>query len=213
MILCKKSFHTSRLLTVQRIGPHDKDVYSLLIGNLLGDAYAEKRKNATRFHIHMSSKNAEYIFWLHTFFKKKGYCSLEKPKVKKQIGKNNAVYFSIKFRTFSFSSFNWIYDGFYIESKKTIPIWISNVLTEKALAIWFMDDGGKSGDGLRICTHCFSYENHVLLQKALFENFSLKTSIHRSKDKYVFYIKKADKAHFSKIVKPHMLNCMFYKLN
>ena len=220
-------------------GVHDKDAVSVLVGNLLQDGHAEKRGNATRLTVHMSSKNAEYCFWLHTFFKEKGYCSPQKPKIIKQIGKNNTIYFSIKFRTFSFSSLNWLYDAFYIKktvpversspvrlsdlagnstssggfAEKTIPVSIDTLLTEKALAIWFMDDPVKTHPGLRLCTQCFSYENHVLLQKALFKNFSLRTNIQRSKDKYVLYIEKKDKPLFSEIVKPHMLNCMLYKLN
>lgn len=213
MILFTKTFYTNRLYTEKRIGWHDKDTVSVLVGNLLQDGHAEKRGNATRLTVHMSSKNAEYCFWLHTFFKEKGYCSPQKPKIIKQIGKNNTIYFSIKFRTFSFSSLNWLYDAFYIKKKKTIPISIDTLLTEKALAIWFMDDPAKTHPGLRLCTQCFSYENHVLLQKALFKKFSLRTNIQRSKDKNVLYIEKKDKPLFSEIVKPHMLNCMLYKLN
>ena len=85
MILFTKTFYTNRLYTEKRIGWHDKDTVSVLVGNLLGDGHAEKRGNATRLTVHMSSKNAEYCFWLHTFFKEKGYCSPQKPKIIKQI--------------------------------------------------------------------------------------------------------------------------------
>nr|YP_010977170.1 LAGLIDADG homing endonuclease [Daedaleopsis confragosa]WNZ34375.1 LAGLIDADG homing endonuclease [Daedaleopsis confragosa] len=33
----------SRLKGILRIGPHNKDVYSIIFGSLLGDAHAEKR--------------------------------------------------------------------------------------------------------------------------------------------------------------------------
>lgn len=214
MILLKKTVYTSTLFANKTIKSDTEHVISVLVGNLLGDGYAEKRNNATRFHIHMSSKNAEYIFWFHKFFMEKKYCSAEKPKVKKQIKKNNTVYYSIKFKTFSFSSLNWLYDKFYThEKKKTIPADISSLLTEKALAIWFMDDGGKSGSGVKISTESFTYSENMELRKAIFQKFSLQPSIHHHKNKYVLYFKKNDMVGFNEIVKPHMLDCMHYKLH
>lgn len=215
-----RHFYTSRLLVKKRIGCHEKDVISVLIGNLLGDGFAEKRNNATRFHIHISNKNAEYVFKLHCFFKNKGYCSTEKPKVKKQIGKKNTVYFSIKFRTFSFSSLNYIYEVFYKQKsaneksfKKVIPENISSFLTEKAFAIWFMDDGGKSGSGYKISTESFSYYEISLLQHAILKNFNLQCSIQKHKHQFVLYFAKKDTLFFSSIVKPNMYSCMYYKLH
>ena len=108
----KRSFHTANLSAEKRIGPHNIDVISVLVGNLLREGYAEKRGNSTRFHLHMSSKNAQHVFWLHKFFADRGYCSPTIPSVKKQIGKKNRIYFSIKFVTFSFKSLNWLYDSF-----------------------------------------------------------------------------------------------------
>lgn len=216
-----RNFYLSNISTKKRIGNHNKDVISVLVGNLLGDGFAEKRSNATRFQIHMSNKNAEYIFKLHSFFKEKGYCSLEKPKVKKQIGKNNKVYFSIKFKTFSFSSFNYLYDCFYFKQeinektifKKIIPENISSFLTEKAFAIWFMNDGGKSGKGYKLSTKSFFYYEVCLLQNAIFKNFNLHCNIQKHKNKFVFYFEKKYSNQFSNLVKPNMYECMYYKLH
>ena len=216
MVLTKRNFYTSKLYSEKRIGPHNRDVVSFLIKNLLGDGYAEKRNNATRFHIFISNKNAEYIFWLHSFFKKNGYCSAEKPKVKKQIGKHNVIYFSIKFTTFSFSSLNFLYDLFYVKKqinneicfKKVMPKNISSLINEKVLAAWFMDDKKKSGSGFKISIGNFSYDEHVLLQKAFLEKFNLCCTIQKHKNKFIFFFKKADKEKFSNIVKLHMFNVL-----
>ncbi len=70
MVFNKRNFHISKSYSQKRIGPHNINVVSAIIGNLLGDGHAEKRNDATRFHIHMNNKNAEYIFWLHSFFNK-----------------------------------------------------------------------------------------------------------------------------------------------
>ena len=211
-------FHTISLSAKERIGPHDQDVISVLVGSLLGDGYAEKRGNSTRFHIHMSSKNAEYVFWLHNYFAKKGYCSPTVPSIKRQIGKGNRTYFSIKFTTFSFQSLNWLYDLFYREkeagkrAKKCVPTLIKTLLTRRALAIWIMDDGGKSEDGLRVSTEGFSLEDNIVLQKALSDLFLIEPTIQRHTGKYLLYFKKSDYAKLSSLIKPYVLSCMYYKL-
>jgi hypothetical protein len=228
MIYIKRDFCT--LKVQKRIGVHHKHVISVLIGNLLGDGFAEKRSNTTRFHFRMGSINAEYIFGVHSFLKEKGYCSTAKPRVKRRIVRNNNVYFSIKFRTFSFSGLNYIYDLFYVKqnvlaetssklerdksfSKKVVPKNISILLTEKAFAVWFMDEGEKSGAGFKISIEQFSYSGHLLLQRALLERFNLDCNIHKQKNKFVLYFDKNNKDKLSKIIKPHMYKCMYYKLD
>jgi hypothetical protein len=198
----------------EKLGCHNSNVIYTLIGSLLSDGQAEKRKNKTRFHIHAKSRNAEYIFWLHKFFYSRGYCSSNKLKVSKIISKNNTVYYSIKFRTFSFSSLNYLYDAFYdTQKKKIIPTNISSLLTKKAFAIWFINMQEKSGSGVKISTESFTYSQVCLLQKAIFEKFSLKCTIQKHKDKYVLYFVKNDMTAFSDLIKPYLLDCMLYKLN
>jgi hypothetical protein len=148
-----RHFYCRTFKAVERIGPHNEEVVSTLAGSLLGDGWAEKRSGSTRFHIHASSRNIEYLAWLHKFFHTRGYCSPTKPKILKQVGseRTGIFYRSCKFRTWSFRSLNWLYDAFYNKTgKKHIPIQIHKLLTAKALAIWLMDDGGISGSGVRL---------------------------------------------------------------
>ena len=218
----KRHFYTQRIATEKRIGPHDKEVLSVLVGHLLGDAHGEKRCNSSRFTIHVSSRNAEYIFWSHKLFVEKGYCSPKKPVVKKQIGKNNKIYYSIRFITFSFSSLNYLYDYFYkvdadsetkSRYKKTIPTNIKNLLTLKSLCIWIMDNGGKSGSGFKISTESFSLQENILLQQALYEKYSIEPSIQHHKEKYLLYFKKSHQDVLYTLIKPHLLPCMHYKFD
>jgi ubiquinol-cytochrome c reductase cytochrome b subunit len=123
--------------------------------------------NSTRFHIHASAKNIEYIGWLQKLLSNQGYCNDKKIKLIKQIGKNNKIYYSIKIRTWSFSSWNYIYNEFYSSKIKIVPTYefLITHLTPLALAIWIMDDGSKDGSGLRISTNCFKKEEILKLQK------------------------------------------------
>jgi hypothetical protein len=47
----------------RRIGPHDKDVISVIVGSLLGDSYGSKRYiEGTRFYFRQNIIHKEYLF-------------------------------------------------------------------------------------------------------------------------------------------------------
>lgn len=72
----QRIFHT-RVRAASRIGPHNIDVISVLIGTLLGDAYANKRSiEGTRICYRQSIKHKDYLFWLP---QSKSYSTLVKP--------------------------------------------------------------------------------------------------------------------------------------
>lgn len=213
-------FNWPRTPASKRIGPHNIDVISVIIGNMLGDGWAENRVNNTRFHIHMGSPNVEYLMWLHKFFSERGYCSSLKPKLKRNINKGNVVYFSYKFRTWTYSSLNWIYHAFYANSVddsgkiiKVIPANIEELLTPLGLAIWIMDDGGKNSCGMTLSTYCFSMKDIILLQKAFYTKFDIETSVQLRKAGHILYIPKGQLPKLSRIVKNLMVPSMHYKLN
>lgn len=213
----KRCFYTKTLSTFQRIGPHNIDVISTLVGNLLGDSWGEKRAQTSRFHLHMSVRNMEYLHWLHTFFAERGYCSPEKPKLMRQIGKGGTIYFSYKMRTWSFSSLTWLYDLFYQfcpEKQKwikTIPSTIDTWLTPRALAVWIMDDGAASSAGLRLCIQGFSKQDVERLHTALHIKFGLTTTLQKSGSNWVLYVPKHACESLFTLVNPYMLECMRYK--
>jgi hypothetical protein len=72
----------------------------------------------------MSSKNREYLNWLHQFYSIRGYTSTFNVKYKPQIGKKGLIYFSGKFNTYTFLSLKWLYDLWY---KDHISIFPSNI--------------------------------------------------------------------------------------
>jgi ubiquinol-cytochrome c reductase cytochrome b subunit len=52
-----------KLTSKNRIGPHNIDIISMIIGSTLGDTHLEKRKNGigTRIKFEQSSNNVEYL--------------------------------------------------------------------------------------------------------------------------------------------------------
>ena len=63
-----RSFFTCKT-SVERIGPHNIDIISMIIGSLLGDGHLEKRKQGvgTRLKFEQSSDNVEYLMWFHSY--------------------------------------------------------------------------------------------------------------------------------------------------
>ena len=215
-----KQLNKTRITSLERIGPHNIDIISIIIGSLLGDGHLEKRNRGivTRIKFEQSNKNVEYLMWFHSYFSTRGYCNINKPELKKRIRKNGEIYFHYSINTFTFFSFNWIHDMFYMCSEgkyvKIIPHNIEQYLTPLALAIWFMDDGSKLKKGAKIATNCFTYKELSQLCENLKNKFNLTVTIHSGgKNKgYTLYISSQSMTTFSNIVKPFMLPTLYYKL-
>lgn len=78
-----------------------------------------------------------------------------------------------------------------------------------------MDDGCKVGKGLKFSTNSFSYNECLILVKALNDNFNLKASVQSagSNDQYVIYIWKESMNDLRNIVSPYIIPEMKYKIN
>jgi hypothetical protein len=57
------SLNIKKLRGVMRIGPHNQEIYAIIFGSLLGDAYAEKRKEkgGTRISFYQENTHLSYI--------------------------------------------------------------------------------------------------------------------------------------------------------
>ena len=166
----KRSFHT-KVKASKRIGPHNEDILSVLVGSLLGDCYGNKRSGeGTRFCYRQSIVHKDYLFWLYNFFYTRGYCSnLEPRKYTRILNKKSIIkeHYGYEFNTFTFRSFNWIHDMFYHKGKKKISLKIENYLTPLSLAVWIMDDGGWANPGVRISTYNFELKEVKFLVSLL----------------------------------------------
>ena len=207
----------SRLKGILRIGPHNKDVLSIIFGSLLGDAYAEKRAGGlgTRINFYQEAVHVGYLYYLHKLFSNLGYCNPKIPVVTSRLGPKGKIRQIVRFRTWTYTSFNWIHELWYKNNIKQVPANIAEYLTPLALAIWIMDDGCKVGKGLKFSTNSFSYNECLILVKALNDNFNLKASVQSagSNDQYVIYIWKESMNDLRNIVSPYIIPEMKYKIN
>jgi len=206
----------SRIRADRRIGPHNKIVLDIIFGSLLGDGHAERRivGNGTRVTFYQEGVHVSYLLWLHSLFYELGYCSSNVPGIQTRLGSKGIVRKIIRFRTWTFSSFNWIHDLWYINGVKVIPSNIGDFLTPLALAIWIMDDGGKVNQGLKLSTNSYTYSECLFLVKVLYDNFNLKASVQSAgvSEQYIIYIWKESMPLLREIVLPYVHSSMKYKL-
>ena len=208
-----------KITAKNRIGPHNIEVLNILFGSLLGDCHAEFRSkgNGTRFCFYQESSHVAYLNWLHSVLANLGYCSSSLPEIKTRLGKKGIVRKVVRFKTWTYSSLNWIHDLWYINNKKVVPSNIDDYLNPLALAIWIMDDGSKVNSGLKLCTNSFTYLECLLLVKVLFENFNIKSTIRplgttEISEQYHIYIWKESMPLLREIVLPYVHPSMKYKI-
>ena len=140
---CNKFFHT-HVRSIKRIGPHNKDIISVIIGSLLGDARGNVRTiNGTRFFFKQSDKHEKSLLYLYNFFYERGYV------IKSGI-RSYLVYNNVKgnkklrilvFNTYTFRSLNWISDIFIKNGKIYLNPKVENYLTPLALTTWIIYRG------------------------------------------------------------------------
>lgn len=212
----QKEHSNKKLKSYQRIGPHNFDILSVIFGLLLGDGYAEKRANGTRICIYQEASHENYLLWLHSLISQLGYCNPTAPKLTTRLGHKNKIRTVIRFKTWTYSSFNWIHDIFYFNKIKIVPSILGNYFTPLALAVWIMDDGAKLGKGLKLCTNSFSFAECNLLVQILYKNFNLKASVQSAgavnKTEFHIYIWSESMPLLREIIEPYVHSSMKYKI-
>ena len=199
------------LLTRLSSGPHSLNVISLIVGSILGNSYLEKSSSrlGTRVVFELCSNNVEYLMWFHKFLAEKGYCNTKKPRLTKIIVKNNKVLYACRIKTYTFASFNWLYEMFYKDNSKTIPYNLRDYLTPLSLATWYLNDNLK---GSVQSYFKINKKDLVYLCEILKNKYNIATNIQSEGiTKNTICINSA--ITFYNIVKPEILPSLYYKLN
>jgi len=229
-ITYSRQFHI-KTSTQNRIGPHNIDVISVLVGCLLGDghAYLSKSKIAgTSFRFNQSGRHKDYLFSLYEFFFMRGYCTDAGPRMFQKTLINTLgtkkTYYGYEFDTYTFSSLNWLYDLFYVNKIKIISPELINYLTPMSLAFLIMDDGTwlpySKPSRLRIATNNFTKEEVDLFRSMLETKFGLQTTRqllskkggNTPKDKYSVYVRASSMPLLRELTLPYFVPSMKYKL-
>lgn len=195
------------------IGPHNLDVISIIFGSLLGNSEMDKINSGSCVKFTYRALHLEYSNVLFNSLLNLGYCNPESKIITKSLGKKGKLYKIINFSTFYFSSLDWIYYMWYLNNKKTIPICIDKYLTPLALAIFIMDCGVKTFEGLSF-NKTFSHLECELLVKALYLNFKIKAKIKYTgtNNKYIICILKDSIPNLKNQIGDYFIPSLKYKL-
>jgi hypothetical protein len=215
-----RTFHTN-VKAAKRIGPHDKDVVSVIVGSLLGACTACRVVEGTRFVLKQNIANKDYCYWLYDFFHSRGYCSNLEPimytrrfkkadQVKEYIRSAAGAY---EFNTFTFRSFNWIHKMFYTKGKKVVSLEIEKYLTPLALAIWIMSQGKFVAGRVELCTYFHTRQDMDKLVNILNNRYGLMCSFYtREEGLYRIVINTQCVELLQTIVSPFMLPSLKYRV-
>lgn len=199
--LCLLPFSKARTKAFSRIGPHHKDVLSIIICGMLGDVWADEIKgqilNSVRFSIEQSVNNSAYIHALSILMYNFGYCSSFTPKlVKKSCPKDgvndkrkdkSVSRFNYRLTLFTFTSLHWIYASFYHKvngvTVKRVPEWIGEYITPLGLAHLVMQIGLVQKQGLILRTQLDNIQDLNKIRYVLKNKYNLDSTIINHEEK------------------------------
>ena len=187
--------------------PLTQDNLEIILGIMMGDGSMEKtHKNArmTTAHSPKQKEYTEYIMEKLSNLNPHMYHHIAKPHPKTgKCYENYALNFPAN------PAFNEIYEHFYRDGKKRIPIELFDNFTWQSLAYMYMDDGSKASCGAQLATLCFTIEELRKFQDFLLQKFGIETTICKSKALYI----KARSYRLMKIqIEPYMCECTKYKI-
>lgn len=218
-------FSKSRTKAIYRIGPHNKEVLSIIICGMVGDWWADLIKAQispnVRFSIEQGINNAAYIHILTLYLNKLGYCSNITPHLVKKSDKDNAREledrFNYRLTLYSFTSLLWIYHSFYkdVNGKKikVIPSWIGDYITPIGLAHLVMQIGCLKSEGLILCTKFNDINDLNFLKNVLIDKYGIDTTIVSHSGKREICIKVESIPLLRSIIHPYIYPELSYLLD
>jgi hypothetical protein len=207
----------------------------ILVGTLLGDGSMSLKYNKPFYAIkfEQSIKHRNYIEHLFDVFN--SFC-LSEPKtriINKRTSNQLDYRESIYFKTFSHNCFIFYFNLFYridrvidkntgilsLKKKKIVPKNIHQLLTPRAIAYWFMDDGtfkchnkSKTSKSYVFSTEGFEKHECQRLLDALKLNYNLDAQLHKDKVYWKIYISKKSTDILRTLIEPYIHSDFYYKL-
>lgn len=187
---------------------------NIVIGSILGDASIELATKSWRLQMAQGDKQKDYLIWKYQELKR---WTKTPPRLVRFFDERySKEYATWRFRTICHEEFIKLRNLFYPQGKKIVPKNIFSLIDHPlALAIWYMDDGGRRGDchGMFLNTLCFSKSENEVLQTLLKKNFGIESRLHWVSDGFRIYIPSGLAAQeMCKIIGPYIIKSMLYKL-
>jgi hypothetical protein len=152
---------------------------SILYGALLGDAYLYPKKGIIQ--LEQSVEHQEYLFWL--FKNLKSLTTGKSPSLVTRLDKRNGKQ-TQSLRFYTRALFHDWRPLFYTENGvKKLPENFSECLDATALAVWFLDDGGRSSGvkaGVFFTVDNYTENEIEIIQQTLHKLFGIRSQFHKS---------------------------------
>lgn len=175
----------------------NNDQIQIILGCFLGNGYINTLQNGIN-----------KLSVIHPPHKKK-YCQWKASIFGKSIKKVN--YFNKVFYKFTTNFFD--FENIFSLEKRNCPDWIINSIDERALAIWYMDNGlfYKNGNYILFSTNFFNKKSIIKIINRL-KDFKIESELKLYKNKYYIYINTKNTISFIKLIYPYLHEILkFYK--
>lgn len=189
----------------------------IVFGTLLGDGYLRPTNGNAENHSYALSlchgeKQLEYLRW--KFHELENFVTAKTFQINRRSFRGNAPTYA--FSTVSHPFLNQAHDiCYWKDGKKDIcKAWLEQI-TPLALAVWYMDDGSlnKRYHTIVLCTNSFSREGQLLLIDFLENQYGISAVLEpRRNNQTVLRINASQSRTFMDLIRPHVPECMNYKL-
>lgn len=173
----------------------------IILGCILGDGYMRKKTNA-HLQVTHSYKQKEYVDWKYQMLKN---IVITPPTVYR----GNANRLGYRFFTRSLPDITKLHDMFYFNKVKRISKVFN--LTPLTIAVWYMDDGSKSGGSCYFNTQGFDIQSQYNLAKSL-EKRGVKSTLNKDKQYYRIRIAKQSISNLIEMIDSNIIASMKYKI-
>ena len=205
--LCRKLFGKleDRGLSRRQVIPISKEQKEYIFGTLMGDGNLQKFGKSIMGRTNHSIKQRSYCEHKQKKLEPLTYpVKLSTKFLKSTNTEYKQCYFCFKPNT----ELQELYNMFYTDGNKDVPKDLT-LLTPKAMAWWFMDDGTASSRcSISIATCSFSLEGLLRLQKHLKETYNIETVIQKD---FKLYFKAESAVKFYNLTKDYVIDEMMYK--
>jgi LAGLIDADG DNA endonuclease family len=194
---------TLRLTDLQR---------EIVVGVLLGDAHLETQNGGRsyRLKVEQGHRHAEYVRHLYSELRE-WVLTPPRPKMGKTKG---VITLNLAFQTVSHEELASYGSLFYRARRKIVPDGIRQIVTARALAYWYMDDGSiksRQSKGVIFNTQAYDSSDIQRLISTL-EGFGLEAWERRQSDGSQIYVSGRSYERFSELVGPYVIEAMRYKV-
>lgn len=200
----------------------------LLVGTLLGDANLQTSNQGQTWRYRAIHKTEHKPYLDHKYNLMKEFCGSEPIENNVFDSRTSKTYKRWYFSTRVNNSFRYYGNSFYTYNpntqnmEKDVPKQIQQMLTPRAIAYWYMDDGALKwlghSNAMRLCTESFSLGGISRLQNILRTCYNLETTLSRKTVKgrlvgYRISIPEASSVAFRELIQPYLIDCMKYKVS